>query len=172
MSIRFIGGCPIDPDCPEPSHAYQEDPDMTEPDMTAEQQRAWDLVPRPNADTGTAAEYSTYYLAQAAAGMKLAQEAMKGAFGEHKDTTAMLDYTDAVQSFVHLFAIGFLMRRVSDDVARELDAWLESGDQADEWTWQWLNEAGVNPDLIRRLSTRQERADHYEQFMAARGAVR
>jgi hypothetical protein len=134
-------------------------------------QKPWDLVPEPNAETGSAAEFSTYYLAQAAAAMGLVNETMRPAFDGEPNMTAMLDYTDAIMDFVHLFAIGKLLRQVDDDAARELASWLEAGEQADEWTWQWLSEAGVDPELIDRLPTRQERAEHYERRRAERKAV-
>jgi len=114
---------------------------------------AHELVPQPSTETGTAAEWSTYYLARACAQERLATFLVPRGVGPDDELT---DYLAALTQFVSDFSIAFLLRRVPDEVAQELMGWLDSGDVADEWTYQWLREAGVNPGHIRSALTRDE----------------
>jgi len=115
--------------------------------------RAYELVPQPDEETGTAAVWSTHYLAEACAAEKLAHHLMPRNAGPDDDWT---DYLAALGDFVHLFSIGFLMRHVSDETARELANSLYAGDVADEWMYQWLRETGVDPGRIRSAMTTDE----------------
>jgi len=130
---------------------------------------AHELVPQPSTETGTAAEWSTYYLARAYAHERLATHVLPRGLGLDADWT---DYIDAVHQYVDAFSIAFLLRRVTDEVARELMSWLEAGDTPSEFTYQWLQEAGVDPRRIRMAMTHDEVRAERQRLQAQRQARR
>lgn len=116
--------------------------------MATEQRYPHEIVPAPDADTGTAAEWSTYHLVRACAYSKLIEHLV------HVD-----DY-DSVQAatngFIGQFALSHLLDKVSDDDARELEALIAAGDAADELIWERLAKRGIDPDTVRRFTSRAE----------------
>lgn len=123
---------------------------------TGEIRPAHEVVPAPDFD-GTAAQWSTHYLAQAHAAHGLGLHLMRQ-MGDIAGAPVadIQEMADAYADFAHLFAVGYLLRHVSDDVARELAEVLELGDNL-ELTYEWLDKAGVAAEHIRSEPSRSER---------------
>jgi len=128
------------------------------------------VVPHPADLDVTAAQLSNYYAAQSYAAHGLGRHLMR----RIKDFTAapvadVQEMGDAYADMAHHFAIAYLLRHVPDEVARDLTAILEMGD-SDEWVWQWLKEAGVNPQHIASAPDRAECVAAGEASRAERGS--
>jgi hypothetical protein len=138
---------------------------------TGEIRPAHEVVPHPDLTTGTAAEWSSYYLAQAYAEHGLGLHLMHQ-LGDMRtaDVGELQEMGNAYVRFADYFALGFLMRHVSDEVARDLGSILDFGDTLDEWTVQWLTEAGIDPQRIRSSATREEDRAEGERRRAERAA--
>ncbi|HEU5026619.1 MAG TPA: hypothetical protein VFV01_17010 [Spirillospora sp.] len=117
-----------------------------------------EVVPEPDPDTGTAAEWSAHYLAQSYAAHGLGLHYIRTVTKPNAGTIPVetyIDMGDAYAEAAHTFAVGYLLRHVPDDVARELAGILEMAD-SDELAYDWLKAAGVEPQHIRSAPTRAE----------------
>lgn len=125
---------------------------------TGEIRPAHEVVPEPDPDTGTAAEWSAHYLAKSYAahglGLHFVHAVTRPAAGVIPMET-YIDMGDAYAEAAHTFAVGYLLRHVPDDIARELAGILEMAD-SDELAYDWLKAAGINPQHIRSDPTRAE----------------
>ena len=118
-----------------------------------------ELLQRPDLDTGTAAEWSTWFLAHSWAHRNAALQDMprpaREARGGDRPAPAraasgdMLSYLVHHNQFADTYLIGHLLRHVPDDVAREVMTYLDDGDAANEALHAWLAEAGVKSERIR-----------------------
>jgi len=114
-----------------------------------------EVVPSPDFD-GTAAQWSTYYLAHAHAAHGLALHLMRQMSVIAEAPVAdVQEMGNAYADFADQFAIGYLLRHVSDEVARELAQVLEFGDNL-ELTYEWLDQAGVAPEHIQSYPSQAE----------------
>lgn len=162
-TLRRFEQAPFAPEC-----RYR---DMNPLVPTGEIRPAHEVAPPPGPDS-TAAEWSAYYLAQSYAAHGLGLHLMR-LLDDFRDAPVadVQEMSNAYAEHAHLFALGFLLRHVSDDVARTLAELLEMG-ETDELTFEWLRNAGVNPQHIRSDLTRAEAIAAGEARRAERaGAV-
>lgn len=119
---------------------------------------AHEVVPEPDSNSGTAAEWSAYYLAKSYAAHGLGLHYVQTVTRPDAGTIPVETYIemgDAYAEAAHTFAVGYLLRHVPDGIARELAGALEMAD-SDELAYDWLKAAGIEPQHIRSTPTRAE----------------
>jgi hypothetical protein len=123
---------------------------------SGEIRHAHEVVPEPDLATGTAAQWSTYFLAAAYAQAQLGRHLIHRTRGERPaDPADIAAVGEAYARLADLFSLGFLFRHVSDEVARDLAEIHDTG-EAVEVLWDWLTEVGIDPHLIKTAVTPDE----------------
>lgn len=133
---------------------------------------AHEVVPEPDRQTGTAAEWSAYYLAKSYAAHGLGLHFVRAVTRRDAETVPVETYIemgDAYADAAHTFAVGYLLRHVPDQIARELAGILEMAD-SDELAYDWLKATGIDPQHIRSYPTRAEEIAAGEARRAERDA--
>jgi len=163
-TLRRFEGAPFAPEA-----KYR---DMNPLVPSGEIRPAHEVVPPPDPRTGTAAEWSAHYLAKSYAahglGLHFVRSVTRGD-AEAVPVETYVEMRDAYAEAAHTFAVGYLLRHVSDEIAQELAAILEMAD-SDELTYDWLLAAGINPQQIRSDATRAESIADGEARRAQREA--